>query len=489
MILSRRGVALALTASLLCAGVPVSARKKQPAPPPAPSGGLVDNVNGLAIDGQGRLVRFSGLIIDEEGKVEQRLQPGEPRPSYPRYRLDGKGRTLIPSLVDGHISLMEFGLARLTLDLSGTTSLAQAQQAIAAYVAASPGRKWILGRGWDNARWGSATAPSAADLDAATGDTPAFLLSADGQRGWVNSAALRAAGLARVVGPLSASQTAQVQRVAPQPSAKDRDMALEKAQQFLLAAGVGTVADIGTSIEDWQSYRRAGDRGALRLRIAGYGRGIEQTLLIAGPEPTPWLYGGRLKLAGAAFRLDNASPTPAAPRMDGTALRNQMSRAAMDGFQLVTTVQGGAARDEALAAYAEMALTYTGDRRWRLELPQGGAVAATDGVIVTSPIADQGAAGSFAPFLSPSPFAAMARVAASRSIAPALAAFTRLPSTAAQAERITGTLEPGSSADFLLIDRDISTIAPADIAGAQVLEHWLGGRRVVLNAPQGQPAR
>lgn len=52
-----------------------------------------------------------------------------------------------------------------------------------------------------------------------------------------------------------------IQRVVPAPAPKDRDVALEKAQQQLLAHGVTAVADMGTSIEDWQAFRRSADRG------------------------------------------------------------------------------------------------------------------------------------------------------------------------------------------------------------------------------------
>ena len=44
-------------------------------PFPALASGVIDNVNGIALDANGRTVRFRALLIDDEGEVE-RLLPG-----------------------------------------------------------------------------------------------------------------------------------------------------------------------------------------------------------------------------------------------------------------------------------------------------------------------------------------------------------------------------------------------------------------------------
>jgi predicted amidohydrolase YtcJ len=62
----------------------------------------------------------------------------------------------------------------------------------------------------------------------------------------------------------------------------------------------------------------------------------------------------------------------------------------------------------------------------------------------------------------------------------ALGAFTRGAAYAAFAEDRFGTLAPGEQADFLIIDRDISLTRPAEIRDTQVLETWIGGKRVYV---------
>ena len=66
---------------------------------------------------------------------------------------------------------------------------------------------------------------------------------------------------------------ALIEKVVPQPLPKDRDVALLKAQEILLAFGITATADMGTTLDDWLTYRRMGDRGALRVRIMSYGAG------------------------------------------------------------------------------------------------------------------------------------------------------------------------------------------------------------------------
>ncbi len=105
--------------------------------PRADAQGLIDNVNGITVDATGDLVHFTGLIISDDGRVEKRLARGEKRPDRPSFRFDGKGRTLMPGIIDAHVHVIDLGFSRLNLDLSDTNSLDEARQKIAAFAAAS----------------------------------------------------------------------------------------------------------------------------------------------------------------------------------------------------------------------------------------------------------------------------------------------------------------------------------------------------------------
>ncbi len=62
--------------------------------------------------------------------------------------------------------------------------------------------------------------------------------------------------------------------------------------------------------------------------------------------------------------------------------------------------------------------------------------------------------------------------------AEALKSMTIWPAYAAFQERELGSLSPGKYADFVMLDRDIMTVAPETILGTQVLATYVGGRAV-----------
>lgn len=64
----------------------------------------------------------------------------------------------------------------------------------------------------------------------------------------------------------------------------------------------------------------------------------------------------------------------------------------------------------------------------------------------------------------------------------AFRAFTLDAAYAQHEEKTLGSLEPGKWADFILIDRDLFKIAPADIWKIKVEQTWVGGTQV-FNAP------
>jgi len=285
---------------------------------PAAADTLIDNVNGVTLDEAGHVVRFSGLVIGNDGKVVRLMTasspPAEParklkkgqaaaEPYRPDYRIDGKGRTMLPGLIDAHGHVMGLGFQALTLDLSDTNSLAEAQARLAAYARDHANRRWIIGRGWNQERWGLGRFPTAAELDAVVADKPVWLERVDGHAGWANSAAMAEAGItAKSVSPsggrieLAGGQPSGIfvdaamkliDAAVPRPLSRERDQALIKAQDALLAFGITGIADMGTSLEDWSSYRRAGDGGWLNIRIFSYSDGLDPILVIGGIPPRP----------------------------------------------------------------------------------------------------------------------------------------------------------------------------------------------------------
>jgi predicted amidohydrolase YtcJ len=529
---------------------------------PAHADTLVDNVDGLTIDATGGIERFTGLLVGDDGRIVQVLQRGDKRPGKVDYFLDGKGQVMVPGMIDSHGHVMGLGFSALTLDLTDTKSLAEALTKVAAYATANPDRPWILGRGWNQELWPEKRFPTAAELDAVAPDRPVWLERVDGHAGWANSKALAAANVTALTkapaggsierlasgkpaGVLVDNATELVARAVPAPRPEDRDLALAKAQEILLARGVTAIADMGTTIEDWQAFRRAGDNGVLRMRIMSYAGGTENMALIGGPGPSSWLYDDKLRLNGVKLYSDGAlgsrgaslkAPYSDAPTVKGlrvtgdTQLKNFISRAALDRFQVAIHAIGDEANAAALSAIEDMNQTYGGDRRWRIEHAQildpadiprfakAGVIASMQpvhqtsdrlmaearlgptrlaGAYAWSSLSASGAKlafGSDVPVELADPWAGLA--AAISRVGPdgqplggwqpqervsrelALAAYTANGAWAGFAEGRFGRLQRGERADFLLIDRDPMLATPADIRATQVLQVWVGGRLV-----------
>ncbi|OCC25649.1 hypothetical protein MB02_00615 [Croceicoccus estronivorus] len=314
----------------------------------------------------------------------------------------------------------------------------------------------------------------------------------------------------------------------PPPRPEDRDVALQKAQRLLAAQGITAVSDMGTTIEDWQTYRRAGDKGTLYIRIMAYAAAVDDMALIGGPGPTPWLYDDHLRFNG--LYLDQITPANTGgseATAAATQLRNRMSRAAIDNFQVAVATPNHAAADDVLDAIDELTPTYQGERRWRLENlreidPVQTGRASADQAIVSFQFGtlerDMAAAPASAAQIQPwqsvtaagvraiyasatattpsSPFLAMAMAITRENAAgepfggwqpqerltreQALAAMTVNGAYAGFAEGRFGRLEKGARADFVMLDRDPMLSSPADLRGVQVVETWIGGARIYV---------
>ena len=529
---------------------------------PAHADVLVENVSGITIDADGKVKRFEALVIDDDGKVAQLIERGQERPRTD-YLEDAGGKVMLPGFIDAHGHVSSVGFNALTLDLSGTNSLEEALEAIRVFAAENEARPWILGRGWNQEKWGLGRFPTAAELDSVVSDRPVWLNRVDGHAGWGNSLALKAAGIdAKTKSPaggriekLADGKTPSgvfvdlamglVEKVVPAPRPVERDLALAEAQKVLHAQGITAMADMGTTIEDWQSFRRAGDNGTLTLRIMSYAAGPDQMVLLGGSGPSPWLYDDKLRMNGVKLYLDGALGSRGAwlkepyaddphntglPLTPPAALRNILVRAAQGGFQPAIHAIGTAANAEALNAIGEIADSYDGDRRWRIEhvqivdpadlpkLAEHGIISSMQPVHQTSDmfmaearlgpdrlegayawhtILEMGgrlAFGSDAPVESADPFAGLA-AAITRSNAAgepfggwrpqervtreqALAGFTSEAAFAGFAEGRFGRLLPGERADFVLVDTDPLMATPDEIRATKVHETWVGGQKV-----------
>ena len=213
--------------------------------------------------------------------------------------------------------------------------------------------------------------------------------------------------------------------------------------------------------------------------------------------------------------------------------------AAAAGFQVAIHAIGDAANAQMLSTYEQLSRKYGRDRRWRIEhfqiadpadiprLAPAGIIASmqpthetSDRLMAEKRLGPNRLAGAYAwqtvlksgarlafgsdfPVESPNPFPGLSAAVSRQDVngeppggwlpaerltfAQALDAFTRGAAYAGFAEDRIGALEPGKWADFVIVDRDPTKVNPQELARTEVLETWVGGRKVWEKAPR--PAR
>lgn len=345
---------------------------------------LVDDVHGYTLDGKGRLQRFRAMLV-EDGKV---LATGSRRAMAKRagaaVRLDGRGRTLLPGLIDAHGHVMGLGIALAQADLRDARSLDEALARVRAHAAAHPEAAWVQGRGWNQVLWGIGRFPTAAELDRAVGDRPAWLRRVDGHAAWANTAALRLAGITRETpdppggrierdaegnptGVFVDAAVALVARHVPPPSAAESAAALDAALAELTRLGLTGVHDAGVTADTVALYRRYADEGRLTARIyAMIGDTGEDFDRLAAQGPIKGYGGDRLDVRAVKLYADGALGSRGAALLEPYAddpgnrgllfrspaeMTEAIGKANAHGYQVGVHAIGDAANREVLDAY------------------------------------------------------------------------------------------------------------------------------------------
>lgn len=201
--------------------------------------------------------------------------------ALPGARVEDLGGAVVtPGLVDAHVHLTMWALARRRVELGGARTVAEGVERVRA--AAASGSGWIRGLGWDVHRWGGL--PTREALDAAAPERPVYLESHDIHAAWVNSAALRACGIdastpdpeggtivrdpatGEPTGILLEHAKRLVAPFLPDPSREEVRDALLDAQREVHRLGITGVHSVEqpTGLAD---FRDLEERGLLRLRV------------------------------------------------------------------------------------------------------------------------------------------------------------------------------------------------------------------------------
>lgn len=141
-------------------------------------------VSALAVD------RASGRILAAGDNADIRALAGPLTET-----LDLGGRVALPGFIDAHTHLLFTAQARLEVELRDTRSEDEAVTLVKTRAATTQPGAWITGHSWDKNHWTPERFPTKASLDTVAPATPVALTSHDYHSYWVNSEALRLAGI------------------------------------------------------------------------------------------------------------------------------------------------------------------------------------------------------------------------------------------------------------------------------------------------------
>lgn len=201
--------------------------------------------------------------------------------------VDARGGLITAGFDDAHVHVVGGAQELADAELFQLDSVDAIQRTIAQHAAANPDAPWVRGHGWMYVPFPGGL-PTRQQLDAVVPDRPAFMRCYDGHTAWVNSAALRIAGIDRdtpdprdgvivrdpdtgeATGALKEGAQELVLAHIPRPSADETLAAMRLAIRGMHAAGITAIQDAMTEVDEvplWRALRDAGDL-KLRTRLA-----------------------------------------------------------------------------------------------------------------------------------------------------------------------------------------------------------------------------
>ncbi len=246
------------------------------------------------------------------------------RKAHPNARVfDASSATILPGLIDSHAHLYGLGLSLDTVSVVGLNSFDEVANRMKDRASKSTAGEWILGRGWDQNLWPGKQFPTAAPLDAAIPDHPAWVRRVDGHAGVANSAAMRVAGVTaatpdpeggRIIRDAAGNPTgvfvdaamALIDTKIPLPSFAARKARLLAAARNIAANGLTEIHDAGAEADTIRAIKELVDEKTFPIRVYVMLADNEQLIddwMVRGPLVD---YGGHLTVRAVKLYADGA---------------------------------------------------------------------------------------------------------------------------------------------------------------------------------------
>jgi predicted amidohydrolase YtcJ len=145
-----------------------------------PRGGIAE-----AIAVEKGIIKYAGSSKGAEPYIKKGLKV-----------IDLNGAFVLPGFHDSHTHVLEGGIAQQYCNLDSLDGIKEYEAAIKDYAAKNPKMAWVAGMGWTNDMFPDSN-PQKEDLDRLVPDRPAAMMCEDGHNMWVNSLALKEAGITK----------------------------------------------------------------------------------------------------------------------------------------------------------------------------------------------------------------------------------------------------------------------------------------------------
>ncbi|MDP7592369.1 MAG: amidohydrolase family protein [Litorilituus sp.] len=244
---------------------------------------LYKNITGYTLNESGQLIKFSAIKFTDD-KIDSLYTSLDTLPDTNIHTIDGKGKTLLPGLIDAHGHVLSYGLSLIQVDLNGVTSEQSAVERAVAFTKQNTTGKWLLGRGWNQVLWQGKNFPQATSLDEYFKDIPIWFKRIDGHAGWANSKAMALAGIDKTsispaggeiikdqqgnpTGVFIDNAMALISDKIPLISPKEMEHALLKSMKALAKVGLTSVHDAGINNENINAYKTLAKQNKMPIRV------------------------------------------------------------------------------------------------------------------------------------------------------------------------------------------------------------------------------
>lgn len=227
----------------------------------------------------------SNSLLIEDGQIKfiGDLQDARKGASSHFTEIDLSGKFVLPGLCDFHLHLA-YTAEKLDAVDCETDSLGECLARVATKAQDTSADDWIIGYGWNHNVWQPAEYGTAAQLDAVSANHPVFLHAKSLHAAWVNTMAMRIAGIDRntpdpaggvimrngngePTGILLENAAYLAFTHLPEPDAEQISRKILRAQTHLHSLGLTAVHDFDR-FQSAEALLLLNDRGQLKLKVS-----------------------------------------------------------------------------------------------------------------------------------------------------------------------------------------------------------------------------